>query len=191
PTGALIGLVPLARAGRIAAENPVVIDAKSGASGAGRSAKIELLFAELDENVRAYGVGKHRHLPEITQELAAAGSTARVIFTPHLLPLRRGLLSTIYVSIQGGAALRTVYEAAYPRPSFVELLPEGCFPEVRDVRGTNHAQIGWTVLEGNLAIVVTVIDNLGKGGAGQGVQCLNVMFGLDERTGLDHIAAVP
>jgi N-acetyl-gamma-glutamyl-phosphate reductase len=105
--------------------------------------------------------------------------------------LRRGILSTIYAPMRRGADLRAAYEAAYAPSPFVQLLPEGSFPEVRDVRGTNNVQIGWTVLDGDLAILITAIDNLGKGGAGQAVQCLNVMFGIDERTGLDHIAAVP
>ena len=190
PTGALLGLVPLARAKRIG-EGQVIVDSKSGASGAGRSAKTELLFCEVDESVRAYGVGSHRHGPEIEQELARAGGPERVIFTPHILPLRRGILSTIYVPLRDEGDLAPVF-ATYGREPFIQVLERGTFPDVRDVRGTNAAHIGWTVLEGRkTAIVVTAIDNLGRGAAAQGVQCLNVMCGFDERAGLDAIAAVP
>lgn len=191
PTGALFGLVPLARRGLIGS-GPVIIDAKSGASGAGRSAKTDLLFCEVDENVRAYGVGAHRHQPEIEQELRLAGGPDRVIFTPHLLPIRRGILSTIYVPLRGAASLEASYREIYAQERFVQLLGPGAFPDVRDVRGTNNVQIGWTVLDpAAMAIVVTAIDNLGKGAAGQAVQSMNVMFGFDEDTGLRGLASVP
>lgn len=191
PTGALLGLVPLARAD-VVAPGTIVVDAKSGASGAGRAAKTELLFGEVQENVRAYGVGRHRHLPEIVQGLRAAGCSAPVAFAPHLVPIRRGILSTLYVPLKTGADLSAIYSSAYRDEPFVQRLGRDRFPDVRDVRGTNQAQIGWTVLEAeSLAIVVTVLDNLGKGGSGQAVQNFNVRFGLDERTGLDQIAAVP
>jgi N-acetyl-gamma-glutamyl-phosphate reductase len=191
PTGALFGLIPLARGGLIA-EGSVVIDAKSGVSGAGRSAKTDLLFGEVEENVRAYGVGAHRHGPEIEQELWLAGGPDRVIFTPHLLPIRRGILSTIYVPLRERCDLEAVYREAYDREPFIQLLGGNCFPEVRNVRGTNNVQIGWTVVDAHsTAIVVTAIDNLGKGAAGQAVQNMNVMFGLEEDTGLRAVAAVP
>jgi N-acetyl-gamma-glutamyl-phosphate reductase len=191
PTGALLALVPLARAGAIAA-GPIVVDSKSGASGAGRAAKTELLFGEVQENVRAYGVGRHRHLPEIVQGLRAEGCSHSVVFTPHLLPIRRGILSTIYVPLQPGADVDAIFRSSLGAEPFVQLLGEGRFPDVRDVRGTNEAQIGWTVLEAeSMAIVVTALDNLGKGGSGQAVQNFNVRFGLNERTGLDQIAVVP
>jgi N-acetyl-gamma-glutamyl-phosphate reductase len=191
PTGALLALVPLARAG-IVGDGPIVVDSKSGASGAGRAAKTELLFGEVQENVRAYGVGRHRHLAEIEQELAAVGCRSDVAFTPHLLPIRRGILSTVYVPLRRVTDLAPAFAASYEGEPFVQVLGEGKFPEVRDVRGTNVAQIGWTVLAPKpVAIVVTAIDNLGKGGSGQAVQNLNVRFGLDERMGLDQIAAVP
>ena len=190
PTGALLGLVPLARAKRIGDGN-VIIDSKSGASGAGRAAKTDLLFCEIDESVRAYGVGNHRHAPEIEQELHRAGGPERVIFTPHILPLRRGILSTIYVPLQDEADLAPAF-AVYEKEPFLHVLERGTFPDVRDVRASNDAQIGWTILEGRrTAIVVTAIDNLGRGAAAQGVQCLNVMYGFEERTGLEAIAAVP
>ena len=192
PTGALLGLVPIVRAG-IVGDGPIVVDSKSGASGAGRAAKTELLFGEIQENVRAYSVGRHRHLPEIEQELAAAR-----------LPIRRDLHAAPAAdsSRDSEHALRSAPKGRRSRARVrVELREravrhsfsgKGSFREVRDVRGTNLAQIGWTVLDPKpLAIVVTAIDNLGKGGSGQAVQNLNVRFGLDERTGLDQIAAVP
>jgi N-acetyl-gamma-glutamyl-phosphate reductase len=191
PTGALLALIPLVRAG-IVGDGPIVVDSKSGASGAGRAAKTELLFGEIQENVRAYGVGRHRHLAEIEQELAAVGCRSDVVFTPHLLPMRRGILSTLYVPLRRVTDLAPAFTSSYESEPFVQLLGDGKFPEVRDVRGTNRAQIGWTVLDPKpMAIVVTAIDNLGKGGSGQAVQCLNVRCGLAEQTGLDQIAAVP
>jgi N-acetyl-gamma-glutamyl-phosphate reductase len=191
PTGALIALVPLVRAG-VVREGTIVVDAKSGASGAGRAAKTELLFGEIQENVRAYGVGKHRHLPEIEQGLRMAGCASPVAFTPHLVPTRRGILTTIYVPLASSADIAAIYADVYGREPFVQVLGEGSFPEVRDVRGTNNVQLGWAVLPASsLGIVVVAIDNLGKGGSGQAVQSLNVRFGFDERAGLRQIAAVP
>jgi N-acetyl-gamma-glutamyl-phosphate reductase len=191
PTGALFGLVPLARAGVID-RGPVVIDAKSGASGAGRSAKTELLFCEVEENIRAYSVGKHRHQPEIEQEARRAGFPGPIVFTPHLLPIRRGILSTIYVPIRGEVDLEATFRTAYGGERFVRLLGEGASPEVRHVRGTNLVHLGWTLLEAQAtAVVLTAIDNLGKGAASQAIQSFNVMFGFAEDTALDAIAAVP
>ncbi len=191
PTGALIALVPLARAATIG-EGTIVVDAKSGASGAGRSAKTDLLFCEVDEGLHAYNVGRHRHQPEIEQELAAVGGPSSIAFTPHLVPIRRGILTTLYVPLGKRGDPGDTYRAAYADEPFVQLLGAGVFPDVRDVRGTNHVQMGWKLLdESNTLVVVTAIDNLGKGAAGQAVQNMNVMFGFDERTGLEQIAAVP
>jgi N-acetyl-gamma-glutamyl-phosphate reductase len=115
-----------------------------------------------------------------------------VVFTPHLVPIRRGILSTLYVPLAKGADLSRIYRDAYAEEPFVQPLGADAFPDVRDVRGTNQVQIGWKVLDGrDLAVIVTAIDNLGKGAAGQAVQNMNVMFGFDERSGLDLIAAVP
>lgn len=191
PTGALLGLVPLVRAGLVA-EGAIVIDAKSGASGAGRAAKTELLFGEVQENVRAYSVGRHRHMAEIEQELRAARCSSAVIFAPHLLPIRRGILTTLYVPMAKPGDVAAAFRSSFAEEPFVTMLGEGKFPEVRDVRGTNDVQIGWTELQdARMLVVVTAIDNLGKGGSGQAVQNFNVRFGFDERTGLDEIASVP
>ncbi len=191
PTGALIALVPLARAGAIG-ESTIVVDAKSGASGSGRSARTDLLFCEVEEGLHPYNVGRHRHQPEIEQELAAVGGPSSIVFTPHLVPIRRGLLSTIYIPLGKRDDPAEIYRAAYADEPFVQLLGADVFPDVRDVRGTNQVQMGWKALDGSrTAVVVTAIDNLGKGAAGQAVQNMNAMFGFDERTGLEQIAAVP
>jgi N-acetyl-gamma-glutamyl-phosphate reductase len=183
--------VPLARAGLLT--EPVVIDAKSGTTGAGRGAKIEQLFAEVNENFRPYGLDGHRHLPEIAQELRAAGAAAPPLFVPHLLPVSRGILSTMYVRTGSERPpLGAVFEAAYADEPFVVLRGEGPPPELREVRGTNRCAIGWRWdAPSRQAIVVTAIDNLGKGASGQAVQCLNLMLGLPETTGLDAPALVP
>jgi N-acetyl-gamma-glutamyl-phosphate reductase len=191
PTGALLGLVPLARAGLL--REPVVIDAKSGTTGAGRGAKVEQLFAEVNENFRPYSIGVHRHAPEIEQELASAGGAGGALFVPHLLPVSRGLLSTMYVRVAGGPPpLEALFREAYLDEPFVVLAGDGAAPELRDVRGTNRCTIGWRWHAATAqAVVVTAIDNLGKGAAGQAVQCFNVMQGLPETLGLDAPALVP
>ncbi len=191
PTGALLGIVPLARAGLV--REPVVVDAKSGTTGAGRGAKVEQLFAEVNENFRPYAIGAHRHQPEIEQEARAAGAAGGVLFVPHLLPVSRGILSTIYVRMLGGRPpFEALFEEAYRDEPFVMLRGEGPPPELREVRGTNRCVIGWRWDEASChAVVVTAIDNLGKGAAGQAVQCFNLMLGLAETTGLDAPALVP
>jgi N-acetyl-gamma-glutamyl-phosphate reductase len=190
PTGALLGLVPLARAGLIT--EPVIVDAKSGTTGAGRGAKVEQLFAEVNENFRPYSIGSHRHGPEIEQELAGAGGKGGVLFVPHLLPVSRGLLSTMYVRTRSEPPLAALFARAYEREPFIVLRGDGPPPELREVRGTNRCAIGWRwdAASGH-AIVVTAIDNLGKGAAGQAVQCLNLMLGLAETTALEAPALVP
>jgi N-acetyl-gamma-glutamyl-phosphate reductase len=193
PTGALLGLVPLARAGLLG--EPIVIDAKSGTTGAGRGAKVEQLFAEVNENFRPYAIGAHRHGPEISQELAAAGATGAALFVPHLLPVSRGILSTMYVHLPAAAEpppLDDLYHDAYGHEPFVVLRGTGAPPELREVRGTNRCVIGWRWDAASAqAVIVTAIDNLGKGAAGQAVQCLNVALGLPETTGLTGPALVP
>lgn len=191
PTGALLGLAPLAHAGLLA--EPVVIDAKSGTTGAGRSARVEQLFAEVNENCRPYAIGEHRHGPEIAQELRAAGASAPPLFVPHLLPVNRGILSTMYVRT-GAPAMRLaqLFTAAYANEPFVQLRGDGPPPELREVRGTNRCAIGWrSDAATGQAVIVTAIDNLGKGAAGQAVQCLNLLLGLPETIGLDAPALVP
>jgi len=191
PTGALLGLVPLARAGLL--REPVVIDAKSGTTGAGRGAKVDQLFAEVNENVRPYAMDGHRHAPEIEQELRAAGGRAPFVFVPHLLPVSRGILSTMYVRLPDRTpSLDELFTKAYAREPFIVLRGDGAPPELREVRGTNRCAIGWRWdAASGQAIVVTAIDNLCKGASGQAVQCLNVLLGLPETTGLEAPALVP
>jgi N-acetyl-gamma-glutamyl-phosphate reductase len=183
PTAAILALAPLARDGAIA---DVVIDAKSGVSGAGRGASDKTHFVTVDENVNAYGVPRHRHTPEIEQELAALGSDVRITFTPHLLPLDQGELVSCYVTLKSGGRLtdlKTVYQAAYADEPFVEVADTP--PGVRDVRETNICRISVHRDERTgRAIVFAVIDNLWKGSASQAVQNLNLMFGLPEGEGI-------
>lgn len=185
PTGALLGLLPLVSAGVVS--GPIVIDAKSGTTGAGRSATIDQLFAETNENCRAYAPLSHRHGPEIEQGLAAAGCDQPVAFVPHLLPVSRGILTTMYVPIASSAAMvEAAFQAAYESEPFIVVRGDGAPPELREVRGTNRCVIGWRVAERSGQVVVfTAIDNLGKGAAGQAVQCLNLMLGIPETTGLE------
>jgi N-acetyl-gamma-glutamyl-phosphate reductase len=183
PTAALLALAPLARAGLI---GDVVIDAKSGASGAGRAATAKTHFVAVDENVSAYGVSGHRHTPEIEQVLAALGADRRITFTPHLLPLDQGELVSCYVTCDGaadGLDLDELYAGAYESERFVELVAAP--PGVRDVRATNFCRISVHRDDrAGRAIVFAAIDNLWKGAASQAVQNLNLMFGLDEGEGI-------
>jgi N-acetyl-gamma-glutamyl-phosphate reductase len=181
PTAALLALAPLARAGLI---EDVVIDAKSGASGAGRQPTERTHFVAVDENVSAYGVPHHRHTPEIEQELAALGADLRVTFTPHLLPLDQGELVSCYVrTSDGGEDLEQLYLDAYASEPFVELASEP--PGVRDVRETNVCRISvHRDRRTGRAIAFAAIDNLWKGAASQAVQNLNLMFGLPETEGI-------
>jgi N-acetyl-gamma-glutamyl-phosphate reductase len=188
PTAALLALLPLVKAG-VAAAGSVVIDAKSGVSGAGRSLKQGSLFCEVNEGLTPYLAGRHRHIPEIRQELEkAAGGDFPVTFTPHLLPLSRGLIETIYVGLEEGAGAADVaaaYGAAYGEEPFVRVAPAGKLPSLREAAGTNLCRIGFTDdPEAGRLIVVSAIDNLVKGAAGQALQNLNLMLGFSETEGL-------
>ena len=180
PTATLLALAPLARAGLL---EDAVIDAKSGVSGAGRTATEKTHFVAVDENVSAYGVPRHRHTPEIEQELAALGTALKVTFTPHLLPLDQGELVSCYVALKDGADFEHLYAEAYAGEPFVELAEEP--PGVRDVRETNICRISvHRDLRPGRAIVFAAIDNLWKGAASQAVQNLNLMFGRPEGEGI-------
>jgi len=195
PTGALLGLAPLV-ARQMVDVDAIVIDSISGASGAGRKPDLALHFSELNENARAYGVARHRHTPEIEQELSGlAGREVLVAFTPHLAPLTRGILTTLHLtpsSRSSVAELLAVTREYYRGRPFVRVLPEGEFPETKHVAGSNFCDIG-IALEPRTGrgVVVTAIDNLVKGAAGQAVQCLNLMAGWDEATGLRLPALYP
>lgn len=195
PTAAQLPLIPLIQAGLIETSD-IVIDAKSGVTGAGRSTKQNLLFTEVDAGIYAYGIGNHRHTPEIEQGLSnAAGNPIQVRFTPHLVPMKRGILSTIYVTLKNSATiekLRQSLEAAYANEPFVEVLPDGHLAATQHVFGSNRCVISIHAdrVSGK-AILVSAIDNLVKGASGQAVQNMNVMLGLPETTGLLLVAVFP
>ena len=195
PTAALLPLIPLVKDRLIDADG-IIIDSKSGVTGAGRAAKEAMLYGEVAEGVNAYGIAHHRHTPEMEQELSAvAGDAITVSFTPHLVPMNRGILSTIYVKLSPDSdvsALRASLLGAYDDAPFVRAVPQGHAPATRHVRGSNHCLIG--VFEDRVegrAIVVSAIDNLVKGSSGQAVQNFNLMFGLDESAGLEQEPLFP
>lgn len=195
PTAALLALLPLVEGGLIAPER-ITIFAMSGVSGAGRSLKEANLFTEVSEAAHPYGLGGHRHMPEMEQELAArAGRPVTIAFIPHLLPMNRGELETITVELAAGrsvADLRTTLDARYAGEPFVHLLPEGVAPATRMVRGSNHAVLNvFPDRVPGRAIVVVAIDNLVKGSSGQAIQNMNLMFGLPETAGLEQAPLFP
>jgi N-acetyl-gamma-glutamyl-phosphate reductase len=190
PTSAQLPLIPLIEAKQIVGDD-IIIDAKSGVSGAGRDAKLGSMYAEVTEGIHAYGVASHRHAPEIEQGLSeAAGKPVVVNFTPHLMPMSRGILSSIYVRLHNGASvedLRRTLAARYEGEPFVRLLPAGQSPQTRHVRGANHCLIGlFADRVPGRAILLSAIDNLVKGASGQAVQNMNLMAGLPETTGLEQ-----
>jgi N-acetyl-gamma-glutamyl-phosphate reductase, common form len=186
-TCAILALYPLLRAGVIAPDG-IIIDAKSGASGAGRRDSLEYGFCEVSDNVKAYGIGTHRHTSEIEQELsAAAGKTVMVSFTPHLLPVKRGIISTMYAAPKKGVSAADIAQAygAYQYEPFVRVYEKG-LPELKHVVGGNSLAVGFALDERvNRLVVVSCLDNLIKGAAGQAVQNMNIMTGLAETEGLD------
>jgi N-acetyl-gamma-glutamyl-phosphate reductase len=195
PTSAQLPLIPLLQAGLIDPDE-IIIDAKSGVTGAGREAKQDSLFGEVSEGVHAYAIARHRHAPEIDQELGqAAGRALKVVFTPHLMPMNRGILSTIYVKLSNGysaADLRGLLVKRYADEPFVRVTPEGTAPATRHVRGSNMALMGvFADRVPGRAILVSAIDNLVKGASGQAIQNMNVMLQLPETTGLSQIALFP
>ncbi len=195
PTAALLPLIPLLKEGLVRKDS-IIIDSKSGITGAGRSAKAGNLFAEVNENVKPYGLAGHRHVAEMEQELAvASGEDLRVIFTPQVVPVNRGILSTIYVEPAGDSKAGDLQEALskqYKDEPFVHIIDSGHVPTMRDVYSTNHNHIA--VFPGRnpkQAVIVSAIDNLTKGASGQAVQNMNLMFGFPEITGLESGAVFP
>ena len=196
PTTILLGLAPLLENGYIDFSAPIIADAKSGVSGAGRKAEVATLFAEASDNMKAYGVAGHRHHPEIQAQLASlAKQNITFIFTPHLVPMIRGMLSTIYVKLsQTGlqANIHAVFAARYLAEQFVDVLPMGSMPETRSVRGSNHLRIALHKhVDSDYLTIVVVQDNLVKGAAGQAVQNMNIMFGFAENAGLQVVPLLP
>lgn len=193
PTAVQLGFLPLIEAGLIDAGH-LIADAKSGVSGAGRKAEVHTLLCEAGENFKAYGVGGHRHLPEIRQGLArAAGRAVGLTFVPHLTPMIRGIHATLYGRLTGDAGdLQGLFERRYAGEPCVDVLPAGSHPETRSVRGANTCRIAVHRPQGgDTVVVLSVIDNLVKGAAGQAVQNLNLMFGQPETAGIDGIALLP
>lgn len=195
PTAAQLPLVPLVEAKAIETDD-IIIDAKSGVSGAGREAKEANMFAEVAEGIHPYGVASHRHAPEIEQGLSeAAGKPIVVNFTPHLMPMNRGIEETIYVKLHNGATaddLRTTLSKRYAEEPFVRVVPKGVTPATRHVRGSNHSLIGVFAdrIPGR-AILISVQDNLVKGASGQAIQNMNAMVGLPETTSLEQEPLFP
>ncbi len=194
PTAVQLGLLPLVEQ-RLIRLDSIIADAKSGVSGAGRKAEIPMLMSETGESFKAYGVKGHRHLPEIRQGLEqACGQPVGLTFVPHLVPMIRGIHATIYAQWAGSDAtdLQSLYETRYRDEPFVDVLPEGSHPDTRNVRGSNRCQIAAHRPQGgNTVVILSVIDNLVKGAAGQAVQNMNLMFGLEEMTGLRAIGIYP
>lgn len=194
-TASIMALAPLVQAGLVELDS-LVVDAKSGVSGAGRSLSLNSHFGEMYENLKAYNIGGHRHTPEIEQALGElAGEPLVLNFTPHLIPMARGILSTCYARLKDGvevAAVDAAYEQAYGEEYFVRLLGRGGYPATKQVRGSNFCDLGWHV-DGRTRRVVAVsaIDNLVKGAAGQAVQNMNLLFGLPEPTGLEAAPLYP
>ena len=196
PTTVILGLAPLLEAGLIDFSAPIIADAKSGVSGAGRKAEVATLFAESSDNMKAYGVSGHRHHPEIHAQLTQlSGADINFIFVPHLIPMIRGMLSTIYVKLTDVGQttnLQALYEKRYMNERFVDVLPAGNMPETRSVRGSNQLRIALQKqADTGYLTVVAVQDNLVKGAAGQAIQNMNIMFGLDEHCGLQVVPLLP
>ncbi len=195
PTTVLLGLAPLLEQGLVDFSAPIIADSKSGVSGAGRKAEVATLFAEASDNMKAYGVAGHRHQPEIKAQLnQLVNGDVSFVFTPHLIPMIRGMFSTIYVKLSAKAKnvdVQVLYEKRYAKEQFVDVLPAGDLPETRSVRGSNQLRIALhKQLEGHLTVLV-VQDNLVKGAAGQAVQNMNIMFGLEENSGLSVVPLLP
>lgn len=193
PTAVQLGFLPLLKAGLIDSQS-LIADAKSGVSGAGRKAEVATLLCEAGDSFKAYGVAGHRHLPEIKQGLASiSGASVGLTFVPHLLPMIRGIHATLYARLTADVSdIQALYEQTYQNEAFVDVLPAGSHPETRSVRGANMCRMAVHRPQGgDTVVILSVIDNLVKGAAGQAVQNMNIMCGLSETTGLNHIALLP
>ena len=197
PTTVLLGLAPLIQEGRrLIDTSHVIADCKSGVSGAGRKAEVSTLFSEASDNFKAYGVAGHRHHPEISEQLQRlAGEPVGLLFVPHLVPMIRGMFSTLYVRILPEALdtdFQALFEQRYANEAFVDVMPAGSLPETRSVRASNHLRIAVHRPDnGDQLVILVTQDNLVKGASGQAVQNMNLMFGLPESAGLEHVAVLP
>lgn len=194
-TCSILTLLPLVKEGLIDLKT-IIIDAKSGVSGAGRALSLATMYDECNESMKAYGIATHRHTPEIEEQLSyAAGEDITLSFTPHLVPMNRGILATCYATLKKPITyeeVKKVYEKYYKDEFFIRLTKKGVYPETRWVKGSNFVDIGFTIDERtNRIIAIGAIDNLGKGAAGQAVQNMNIVFGLDEKTGLNFAPIFP
>jgi N-acetyl-gamma-glutamyl-phosphate reductase len=192
PTAVQLGFMPLLEAGVVDTQT-LIADAKSGVSGAGRKAEVNILFAEAGDNFHAYGIPGHRHLPEIRQGLAGmAGHAVGLTFVPHLTPMIRGIHATLYARITKETDVQALFEQRYANEPFVDILPPGSHPETRSVRAANSCRIAVHRPQGgSMLVICSVIDNLVKGAAGQAIQNMNLMFGLPEQSGLQQLAVLP
>ncbi len=192
PTAVILGVLPLLKNNLIDPAS-IIADCKSGTSGAGRKASVGTAFCEVTESVKAYGVDGHRHLPEIREVLQSIDAAADLVFTPHLMPMIRGIHATVYADASGPSdRVQALYEQFYRDEPFVDVMPAGSHPETRSVRGANTCRIAVHYLEAaNKYVVLSVEDNLVKGAAGQAVQNMNLMFGFDETAGLDLPGLMP
>jgi len=192
PTSVILALLPLL-ANNLIDPKTIIADCKSGTSGAGRKASVGTAFCEVTESVKAYGVGGHRHLPEIREVLQTLNADADLVFTPHLMPMIRGIHATVYADASGPAdQVQMMFENYYRDEPFVDVMPAGSHPETRSVRGANVCRIAVHYLaSANKYVVLSVEDNLVKGAAGQAIQNMNLMFGLDEAAGLEAPGMMP
>ncbi|OUR72507.1 N-acetyl-gamma-glutamyl-phosphate reductase [Methylophaga sp. 42_8_T64] len=192
PTATQLGFLPLIESNIIDVDH-LIADTKSGVSGAGRKAAIGTLLTESSENMKAYAVAGHRHLPEIEQGLTmAAGKEVNLTFVPHLTPMIRGIHATLYGRLNQDVDLQSLFEQRYANEPFVDVLPAGSHPETRSVRGSNTCRIAVHQPQGsNTVVVLSAIDNLVKGASGQAIQNMNIMFGFEETTAINHIATLP
>jgi N-acetyl-gamma-glutamyl-phosphate reductase len=192
PTAVQLGFLPLIEAEAIDI-NQLIADTKSGVSGAGRKAEVQTLFAEAADNFKSYAVPGHRHLPEIKQGLSnVAKKQVGLTFVPHLTPMIRGIHATLYARLTKEIDLQALYSNRYAHEPFVDVLPAGNHPETRSVRGSNYCRIAvHRPQEGNIAVILSVTDNLVKGAAGQAVQNMNIMFGFPETLGIEHVPLLP
>ena len=194
-TCSILTAYPLVKEGLIDPDT-LIIDAKSGTSGAGRSAKVGNLFCEVNENIKAYGVATHRHTPEIEEQLSyASGEDVKINFTPHLVPMNRGILVTAYASLKKGVSyedVKAVYDKYYAKEKFVRVLDKNVCPETRWVEGSNYVDVNFKIDERTGRIIMMgAMDNLVKGAAGQAIQNMNLLFGLDETEGLIQVPMFP
>jgi N-acetyl-gamma-glutamyl-phosphate reductase len=193
PTSIILPIAPLLKE-KLISTTSIIADSKSGVTGAGRAAKTASLFCEVSESFKAYNIMNHRHQPEIEEKLSdITKKTISIIFSPHLIPINRGILSTIYVTLKrsaSGKEIRTIFERYYKKEKFIRIVPEGNLPQTGWVRGSNFCDIGFS-LNGKKLVLVSAIDNLVKGASGQAVQNMNIMMGFKEDTALEQVPMYP